>query len=64
MLLFFAQKEGRMKPVITDDMSLEDKLKAIDDAMKQAQTDFNKKNGRQPDAPVDPADLTMCEGCQ
>lgn len=53
-----------MKPVITDDMSLEDKLKAIDDAMKQAQTDFNKKNGRQPDAPVDPADLTMCEGCQ
>lgn len=53
-----------MKPVITDDMSLEDKLKAIDDAMKQAQTDFNKKNGRQPGAPVDPADLTMCEGCQ
>lgn len=50
--------------VITDDMTLEQKLAAIDAAMQQAQVDFNKKNGRQADAPVDPADLTMCEGCQ
>ena len=50
--------------IITDEMSLEDKLKAIDAAVEEAKVDFNKKNGRQADAPVDPADLTMCEGCQ
>ena len=50
--------------IITDEMSLEDKLKAIDVAIEAAKVDFNKNNGRQADAPVDPADLTMCEGCQ
>ena len=66
MLLFFAQKEGFMNAnaIIADEMSLEDKLKAIDAAVEEAKVDFNKKNGRQADAPVDPADLTMCEGCQ
>ena len=56
--------EERANAIITDEMSLEDKLKAIDAAVEEAKVDFNKKNGRQADAPVDPADLTMCEGCQ
>lgn len=50
------------KEIITEDMSLEQKLKAIDEAMLKAQqqhmVDFPG------DAPLDPADLTMCEGCQ
>lgn len=50
--------------IINDNMTLEEKLAAIDSAMKQGAVDFNKKNGRPLDAPVDPADLTMCEGCQ
>lgn len=50
--------------IVNDDMTLEEKLAAIDAAMKQGAQDFNKKNGRPADAPVDPADLTMCEGCQ
>lgn len=48
--------------IINDDMTLEQKLASIDAAMKQAQTIHKEKN---PDAaPLDPADLTMCEGCQ
>lgn len=52
--------------IINDDMSLEDKLAAIDAAMndKDKQKEFNVRNGRPVDAPVDPSDLTMCEGCQ
>lgn len=50
--------------IITEEMTLEEKLAAIDAAMLSAAVDFNKKNGRTEDAPVDPADLTMCEGCQ
>lgn len=50
--------------IITDDMTLEDKLAAIDAATKSGAEEFNKKNGRPANAPVDPADLTMCEGCQ
>lgn len=53
--------------IITDDMSLEEKLAAIDAAMaamagqtKQVVTD----NGMVTNVPLDPADLTMCEGCQ
>lgn len=48
--------------VITDDMSLEDKLKAIDAQMQKAQAKHRKANPGS--APLDPADLTMCEGCQ
>lgn len=48
--------------VITDDMSLEDKLAAIDAQMENAQVEHQKKNPGA--APIDPADLTMCEGCQ
>ncbi len=52
--------------IISDDMSLEDKLAAIDNAMQaaiaQARDDAQAAGSTfiQPD----PADLTMCEGCQ
>lgn len=52
--------------IINDNMTLEEKLQAISDAMEQAQTAANQaaaKNG-QTAAPIDPADLTMCDGCQ
>ena len=50
--------------VINDEMILDEKLAAIDAAMKAAQTDYNIKNGRPLDAPVNPADLTVCDGCE
>lgn len=52
--------------IITDNMTLEEKLAAIDAAMKLQQEKFDAENGRKgiPSAPLDPADLTMCEGCQ
>lgn len=52
--------------IISDDMTLDEKLAAIDAAManaaSQAQADASKQGlvFVQPD----PADLTMCEGCQ
>jgi len=52
--------------IITDDMSLDEKLAAIDAAMANAQaqaSDDAKARGMFA-APLDPADLTMCEGCQ
>ena len=48
--------------VITDDMTLEEKLAAIDAAMQTAQINHQKANPGA--APLDPADLTQCEGCQ
>ena len=52
--------------IITDDMSLEEKLAAIDSAMAQAivkaQDDATTSGIAY--VPLDPADLTMCEGCQ
>lgn len=50
--------------IIKEEMTLEEKLAAIDEAMRVGARDFNERNGRPADAPVDPADLTMCEGCQ
>lgn len=52
--------------IISDDMTLEEKLKAIDAAMAaaQAQADEEAKAQGVIAAPLDPADLTMCEGCQ
>ena len=54
--------------IITDDMTLEEKLAAIDQAMAnaqaQAQEEANSKGLGQIAAPLDPADLTMCMGCQ
>lgn len=54
------------KDIIKDDMTLEEKMAAIEKAMNdpKVKEDFNRKNGRPLDAPVDPSDLTMCEGCQ
>lgn len=52
--------------IINDDMTLEEKLQAISDAMEQAQADANEKaaaNG-QVAAPIDPASLTICDGCE
>lgn len=52
--------------LINDEMTLEEKLKAIDLAMANAQDQAReeaKSNGRI-FAPLDPADLTMCDGCQ
>ena len=51
--------------IINDEMTLEEKLAAIDAAMQtvqvtQAQTD----DANSAAAPVDPASLFMCEGCQ
>ena len=46
------------------DLSLDEKLAAIDAAMQVAQADYNIKNGRPLDAPVNPADLTVCDGCE
>ncbi len=52
--------------IITDDMTLEEKLSAIDAAMQAAQAaadDQAAKNGTVA-APLDPASLTICEGCE
>ena len=52
--------------IITEDMTLEDKLAAIDVAMANAQTQANEEAASRgvSAAPLDPADLTMCDGCQ
>lgn len=53
--------------IITEDMTLEEKLSAIDKAMKNAQAQAEaqaKAKGEKVFAPIDPADLTMCDGCQ
>lgn len=52
--------------IINDDMTLEEKLNAIDAALKKAQEvaeEQAKKNGTVV-APVDPASLTICDGCE
>lgn len=50
--------------IVSDEMSLDEKLKAIDEAMKNAQAVFNEQNGRNASAPLDPAALTVCDGCE
>jgi hypothetical protein len=52
--------------IINDDMTLEEKLAAIDAAMLNAQEQANEEAASrgQVAAPLDPAELTMCEGCQ
>ena len=52
--------------IIDDTMTLEEKLAAIDAAMADAQTQADQNAAAQGmiAAPLDPADLTMCEGCQ
>lgn len=48
--------------IISDRMTLDEKLKAIDEAMKKAQAKYTSVNPGV--APLDPGDLTQCEGCQ
>lgn len=48
--------------IVNDEMTLEEKLAAIDAAMSNAQVQHQTANPGA--APLDPADLTMCEGCQ
>ena len=52
--------------ILNDNMTLEEKLKAISDAMEEAQATANDEAAQRGEvaAPIDPADLTMCEGCQ
>lgn len=52
--------------IISDDMTLEEKLSAIESAMQNAQALANEEAAKKGmvAAPLDPADLTMCDGCQ
>lgn len=52
--------------IINDTMSLEEKLAAIDAAMANAQSMANDDAASRgmTAAPLDPADLTMCDSCQ
>jgi hypothetical protein len=52
--------------IITDEMTLEEKLAAIDKAMADATAQAQQQAAQNGDvfAPLDPAELTMCEGCQ
>lgn len=52
--------------IITEDMTLEEKLAAIDAAMEQAQEKAKEEAESEGKifAPLDPAELTLCEGCQ
>jgi hypothetical protein len=51
---------------LTDDMSLEEKLAILDRALANAQSEANARAAEYglAAAPIDPADLTMCDGCQ
>ncbi len=52
--------------ILTDEMTLEEKLAAIDQAMAKAQADASAKaaaNGTA-FAPLDPSTLTICDGCE
>jgi hypothetical protein len=52
--------------IINDDMTLEEKLAAIDLAMKNAQEMANEEAATVGGvaAPIDPQDFLMCDGCQ
>ncbi len=52
--------------ILNDDMTLEQKLQAISDAMEQAQVAANEHAARNgvAAAPIDPASLTICDGCE
>ena len=52
--------------VISDEMSLDEKLAAIDKLMsdEEAKKKYRQIKGLAPNAPVDPMDMLHCEGCQ
>lgn len=45
-------------------MTLEEKLAAIENAVSEGQQEFNVKKGRPINTPVDPAEMTICDGCE
>ena len=47
--------------IITEDMTLEEKLAAIDALTAEARAVAKSSN---PDAPFDPSSLTICDGCE
>jgi hypothetical protein len=49
-----------------DAMTLEEKLAILDRALANAQTQADARAAEQgrPPAPIDPAELTMCDGCK
>ncbi len=51
---------------IDDNMSLEEQLRILDQMLAEKQTESDRKNAAEglPSVPVDPAELTMCIGCQ
>ena len=50
--------------IISNEMTLDEKLAAIDAAMATALTNAQQTSTTSVNAPFDPADLTMCIGCQ
>jgi hypothetical protein len=52
--------------IITDDMTLEEKLSAIEQAMQNAQEQANDEARQRGTtvAPIDPSLLTICDGCE
>lgn len=52
--------------ILNDNMTLEEKLAAIDKAMADAQkaADKEAKKRGTASAPIDPASLTICDGCE
>jgi hypothetical protein len=52
--------------IISDEMTLEEKLAAIELAMKNAQEQANEEAAARGTiaAPLDPASLTICDGCE
>ena len=50
--------------ILSDEMSLDEKLAAIDAAMANAVANAQQTSSQSLVAPLDPADLTMGLGCQ
>lgn len=52
--------------IISDEMTLEEKLAAIDQAMANAQAQADEEAAARGGfaAPLDPAALTICDGCE
>ena len=48
--------------ILTEDMTLEQKLEAIDKAMAEFQAKHLIENPGE--APLDPSSLTICDGCE
>lgn len=56
----------QISPQLNDDMTLDEKLAVLDRALANAQAEADARaaeRGLMP-TPIDPAELTMCDGCQ